>query len=93
MFLLALSDVKRMEKVFDEFFQFTLFHMEAWAKTTAEVIIQHDDIVWTSGPFMRPEIYRKIIIPRYAELWKPLHKAGKKYYSVPMEILQSLQKI
>ncbi|MGC9064984.1 MAG: uroporphyrinogen decarboxylase family protein, partial [bacterium] len=27
---------------------------------------------------MRPEIYRKIIIPRYAELWKPLHKAGKK---------------
>lgn len=78
MFLLALSDINKMEKVFDGFFRFTLFHMEAWAKTSAEVIIQHDDFVWASGPFMRPEIYRKIIIPRYAELWKPLHRVGKK---------------
>ncbi|MGC8971995.1 MAG: uroporphyrinogen decarboxylase family protein [bacterium] len=78
MFLLALTDINKMEKVLDSFFRFTLFHMEAWAKTSAEVIIQHDDFVWASGPFMRPEIYRKIIIPRYAELWKPLHKAGKK---------------
>lgn len=78
MFLLALSDTNKMERVFDGFFQFTLFHMEAWAKTSAEVIIQHDDFVWANGPFMKPEIYRKIIIPRYAELWKPLHRAGKK---------------
>ncbi|HPO82780.1 MAG TPA: uroporphyrinogen decarboxylase family protein [bacterium] len=78
MFLLALSDISKMEKVLDSFFRFTLFHMEAWAKTSAEVIIQHDDFVWTGGPFMRPEIYRKVIIPRYAELWKPLHRSGKK---------------
>jgi len=78
MFLLALTDINKMEKVLDSIFRFTLFHMEAWAKTSAEVIIQHDDFVWASGPFIRPEIYRKIIIPRYAELWKPLHKAGKK---------------
>lgn len=78
MFLLALSDINRMEKVLDGFFSFTLFHMEAWAKTSVEVIIQHDDFVWTNGPFMKPEIYRKVIIPRYAELWKPLHRAGKK---------------
>ncbi len=78
MFLMALSDINKMEKVFDSFFRFTLFHMKAWAETSAEVIIQHDDFVWASGPFMKPEIYRKVIIPRYAELWKPLHKAGKK---------------
>jgi len=78
MFLLGLSDINKMEKVLDSFFRRTLFYMEAWAKTSAEVIIQHDDFVWTSGPFMKPEIYRKIIIPMYAELWKPLHNAGKK---------------
>ena len=78
MLLMALSDPGRMEKVFDSFFRYTLFHMEAWAKTSAEVIIQHDDFVWTKGAFMRPEIYRKVIIPRYAELWKPLRAAGKK---------------
>lgn len=78
MLLLALSDIKKMEQVFDSFYRFTLFHMEAWAKTSVEVIIQHDDFVWTNGAFMYPDIYRKIIIPRFAELWKPLHRAGKK---------------
>jgi hypothetical protein len=67
-----------METVLDGFFQRTLFHMRAWAATAAPVIIQHDDFVWTAGAFMHPEIYRTVIIPRYAELWKPLHAAGKK---------------
>jgi uroporphyrinogen-III decarboxylase len=67
-----------MEKVFDSFFQRTLFYMKAWAETSAEVVIQHDDFVWTSGAFMNPEIYRKVIIPRYAELFRPIHDAGKK---------------
>lgn len=78
MLLLAAADPVRMEKVFDSFFQRTLFHMKAWAATTADVIIQHDDFVWPAGPFMHPDIYRKVLIPRYAELWKPLHEAGKK---------------
>ena len=78
MLLMAASDAAKMEKVFDSFFRRTLFHMKAWAKTSAEAIIQHDDFVWTAGAFMHPDIYRKVIIPRYAELWKPLHAAGKK---------------
>jgi len=78
MLLLAASDQGKFERVLDSFFRRTLFHMEAWARTSAEVIIQHDDFVWTNGPFMSPDFYRKAIIPRYAELWKPLHAAGKK---------------
>jgi hypothetical protein len=78
MLLTALSDRRRMERVLDSFFRRTLFHMECWAATSIEVVIQHDDFVWTSGAFMNPEIYRNVIIPRYAELWKPLHAAGKK---------------
>ncbi|HHW09769.1 MAG TPA: hypothetical protein GXX29_07340 [Firmicutes bacterium] len=76
--LVGASDMAKFEKVLDSFFRFTLHHMRAWAQTGAEVIIQHDDFVWTAGPFMHPDIYRKIIIPRYVELWKPLHAAGKK---------------
>jgi hypothetical protein len=78
MLLLAASDPDRMEQVLDGFFRFTLHHMRAWAKTSAPVIIQHDDFVWTGGPFMHPDFYRRAIIPRYAELWKPLREAGKK---------------
>jgi len=78
MLLLAATDPGKMEKVFDSFFRRTLFHMRAWAKTSVEVVIQHDDFMWTSGPFMHPDIYRQVIIPRYAELWKPIREAGKK---------------
>ena len=78
MLLMGASDPVKMEKVFDSFFRRTLFHMKAWAKTSVDVLIQHDDFVWTAGAFMHPDIYRKVIIPRYAELWKPIHEAGKK---------------
>ena len=78
MFLLAGSDTDKLEHVLDSFFRRTLFFMKAWAATSAEVVIQHDDFVWTSGPFLHPDVYRCVIIPRYAELWKPLREAGKK---------------
>jgi uroporphyrinogen-III decarboxylase len=35
-------------------------------------------MVWTAGPFMNPDFYRKVIFPRYRELWRPLREAGKK---------------
>lgn len=73
----AAADRRKFETVLDRFFRRTLFHMRAWARTPAEVIIQHDDFVWTAGPFLEPEFYRKAIVARYAELWKPLHAAGK----------------
>jgi hypothetical protein len=78
MFLMALSEPDRMEPVLDSFFRRALFHMECWAETDVEAVIQHDDFVWSEGAFMNPTIYREVIIPRYAQLWKPLHAAGKK---------------
>lgn len=77
MLLLAAAEPAKMERVWDGFYRRTLFHMEAWARTTVDVIIQHDDFVWSSGAFMHPRIYRDVILPRYAALWKPLKAAGK----------------
>jgi hypothetical protein len=78
MFLEAAADPAKMEPVFHSFFRRSLFHMRAWAETSAPVVIQHDDFVWSAGAFMHPDIYRRAIIPLYAELWKPIHAAGKK---------------
>jgi len=78
MLLLACADRQRMAEVFIRIREFTQHHMNAWARTSAEVIIQHDDFVWTEGAFMHPDIYRQVIIPGFAELWKPLRAAGKK---------------
>ncbi|MFN4227035.1 MAG: uroporphyrinogen decarboxylase family protein [Candidatus Ratteibacteria bacterium] len=78
MLLLSASDLNKFEKLIDRFFNYTLFYMRAWAKTDVEVIIQHDDFVWYSGPFISPDFYRKAIIPKYGQLWKELKKNGKK---------------
>ena len=70
-------DRRRMERVIEGFFQQTLHHVRAWAQTSIEVFIQHDDMVWSSGPFMHPDFYRSAIFPRYQKLWQVLHDAGK----------------
>jgi hypothetical protein len=78
MLLLAAADEAKFARVLERFGEYTLHHARAWAQTSIPVYIQHDDIVWTSGPFIRPDFYREVIFPIYRELWKPLKAAGKK---------------
>ena len=78
MLLMAAADQDRFERVLDSIFQLSLHHYKAWAQTSAEVFICHDDMVWTEGAFMDPVFYRQTIFPRYAALWRVLKDAGKK---------------
>lgn len=54
-----------------------LQYFEALAASDAPVVMVHDDIAWTSGPFLHPDFYRKFIFPSYKQLFRPLHEAGK----------------
>ncbi|MDT8389828.1 MAG: uroporphyrinogen decarboxylase family protein [Lentisphaeria bacterium] len=78
MLLVAAADEAKFAKVLEAIGRYTLHHAQAWAETSIPVYIQHDDIVWTNGPFLRPDFYREVIFPIYRELWKPLKAAGKK---------------
>ncbi|MBI2441105.1 MAG: hypothetical protein HYV35_07020 [Lentisphaerae bacterium] len=64
--------------VLGSIFELSLHHCKAWAETSIEFFMCHDDMVWTEGPFMSPAFYRKYIFPRYRELWRPLKEAGKR---------------
>jgi len=77
MLLLAAADRERMERVLDSIFEVTLHHVKAWARTSIKVFIQHDDIVWSAGPFIHPDFYRRVLFTRYRKLWQILHEAGK----------------
>jgi len=66
------------EDVLGSIFEMSLHHYKAWAETSIEVFMSHDDMVWTAGPFMNPDFYRKYIFPRFKELWRPLREAGKR---------------
>ena len=78
MLLMAAADQDRFEHVLDSVFRLSLHHYKAWAQTSIEVFICHDDMVWTEGAFLHPDFYRRVIFPRYKVLWRILHNAGKK---------------
>jgi uroporphyrinogen-III decarboxylase len=40
--------------------------------------MMHDDMVWSSGPFIRPAWYRQYVFPNYAKMIAPLRESGKK---------------
>jgi len=77
MLLLAAADRKKFDRVLEGFFRLSLHHYQAWARTSVEVFICHDDMVWAQGPFMHPDFYRASVFPRYRKLWEVLHEAGK----------------
>ena len=52
-----------------------LQYFQALADSDADVVMIHDDIVWTSGPFTNPSWYHKYVFPNYEKLFEPLHKA------------------
>lgn len=52
-------------------------YFDALALSDAPVVMIHDDIVWTSGPFIHPDWYRRYIFPNYKRLFAPLREAGK----------------
>lgn len=66
------------EQVLGSIFELTLHHARAWAETSIEFYMNHDDMVWTAGPFLHPDFYRTYIFPRYKKLWEPLKAAGKR---------------
>ena len=78
MLLMAASDRAKFARILETIFQQSMHHYKAWADTSIEVFMCHDDMVWTQGPFIHPDFYRAEIFPRYRALWDVLHQAGKK---------------
>jgi hypothetical protein len=78
MLLTAAADRERFATVLQRFGRYTRHYARAWARTSIPAYIQHDDMVWTQGPFMHPNFYRAVIFPLYRDLWIELKKAGKK---------------
>ncbi len=78
MLLVAAADKAKFAKVLERFGKYTAHYAAAWADTSIEAYIQHDDMVWTEGPFMEPEFYRSVIFPLYKKMWEPLKKKDKK---------------
>ena len=64
--------------VADRYTKWITPYFEALAQCGAKVVMVHDDIVWTEGPFIHADWYRRYIFPNYKKLFAPLLEAGVK---------------
>ena len=72
------EDADEFGRMADRYAEWIGQYFKALALCSSPVVMVHDDIVWTSGPFVQPSWYRKYIFPNYEKLFEPLHRAGKK---------------
>lgn len=79
MMLMALGiDAEAFGETANRYAQWMQQYFNALADCESPVVKVHDDIVWTSGAFVRPEWYRKYVFPNYKKYFAPLLEAGKK---------------
>lgn len=62
----------------ERYVAYVMPYFEALAKSKAPIVMVHDDIVWSNGPFLHPDWYRRYLFPSYQKLFVPLHESGKK---------------
>lgn len=79
MLLLAAGiDSVRFGKIANRYAEFIQYYFNALAEADIPVVMVHDDIVWTAGPFISPDWYREYIFPNYKKYFAPLRESGKK---------------
>jgi len=79
MLLLAAGvDPKRFGEMTNRYASWIQQYYDALGKADVPVVMVHDDIVWSSGPFISPRWYRDYVFPNYRRLFAPLREAGQK---------------
>lgn len=76
--LAAGTDPQRFGEMTDRYCRWVQHYFDALADADVPVVMVHDDIVWTSGPFIHPDWYRRHVFPNYRRQFAPLVEAGKR---------------
>jgi uroporphyrinogen-III decarboxylase len=76
--LAAGTDARRLGDLANRYARWMQPYFDALAESAAPVVMVHDDIVWTSGAFLRQDWYRQYVFPNYRNYLRPLRDAGKK---------------
>ncbi len=79
MLLLAAGvDPKGFGEVANRYATWIQQYYDALGAADVPVVMVHDDIVWSAGPFISPRWYRQYVFPNYKKLFAPLLDSGKK---------------
>ncbi len=76
--LAAGQDPKAFGEMTNRYSSWIQQYFDALAEADVPVVMIHDDMVWTSGPFIHPDWYRAYIFPNLKKQLAPLVDSGKK---------------
>ncbi|MFW6163632.1 MAG: uroporphyrinogen decarboxylase family protein [Planctomycetota bacterium] len=78
MLLLAAGlDPQRFGELANRYASWMQQYYDALGEADVPVVMVHDDIVWTAGPFLHPDWYRAYVFPNYRRYFAPLLASGK----------------
>ncbi|MFH1730858.1 MAG: uroporphyrinogen decarboxylase family protein [Planctomycetota bacterium] len=79
MLLLAAGvDQKKFGEMTNRYCEWFQQYMNALADADVPLVMIHDDMVWTAGPFIHPDWYRKFVFPNFKRYFAPIRESGKK---------------
>ena len=79
MMLMAMgTDAEKFGRLTNRYAQWVQQYFDALAQSNVPVVMVHDDIAWTSGPFAHPDWYREFVFPNYKKYIQPLLDSGKR---------------
>ena len=76
--LAAGTDPEAFGNVLNRYATWIQQYFDALGDAEVPVVMVHDDIVWTRGPFIHPDWYRTYLFPNYRSYLAPLIDSGKK---------------
>ncbi len=76
--LAAGTDSKSFGQMTNRYSKWVGRYFSALADSDVPVVMVHDDLVWSSGPFIHPSWYREFVFPNIKRNIAPLKEAGKK---------------
>jgi hypothetical protein len=76
--LAAGTDPKAFGELTNRYAAWMQQYFDALGAADVPVVMVHDDIVWTEGPFIAPAWYRRYVFPHYRRYFQPLLATGKK---------------
>ncbi|NQT20417.1 MAG: hypothetical protein HQ592_11975 [Planctomycetes bacterium] len=76
--LAAGTDQVRFGQLTNRYAEWIQQYFDALADADVPVVMIHDDMVWTEGPFISPDWYRKYVFPNFKKYFAPLIDSGKK---------------
>ena len=83
--LTAGTDAEAFGRFTNRYADWMLRFYTALAESEAPLVMVHDDIVWTSGPFISPEWYREFVFPNYRRYFARSRRPARRSPSPPTE--------